>query len=43
MMVLELVQQFDHIALQFFLNEIYYTQTVSSFRTEHIYDNYYKI
>jgi len=41
-MVLERVQQIDHIALKFFLNNLKYTQTVSSFKTEPIYDNDYR-
>jgi len=41
-LIIELVQQTDKIALKFFLYELKYTQTVSSFKTEHIYENYYK-
>ena len=29
------------MAHKFFLNDLKYTQTVSSFNTEHIYENYY--
>ena len=30
------------MAHKFFLNDLKYTQTVSSFKTEHIYENDYK-
>jgi len=35
--------QIDDMALKFFLNDLKYTQTVSSFKTEHIYGNYYNL
>ena len=31
------------MAHKFFLNDLKYTQTVSSFKTEHIYENYYNM
>ncbi len=31
-----------NIAFKFFLSDLTYTQTVSSFKTEPIYQNYYK-
>ncbi len=37
----DLVQQDDKIAFKFFLDYLKYTQTVSSFNTEHIYENDY--
>ena len=30
------------MAHKFFLNDLIYTQTVSLFKTEHIYENYFK-
>ena len=39
--VLDLVQQNDKMVFKFFLNDLKYTQTVSSFKTEPIYENDY--